>query len=267
MSPGLLSAADLHFGYAAGLPVLNGVSLRVGSGEVVALLGANGGGKSTLLKLLLGFLRPSRGEVCLDGRSLHGRPLREIARRVAYVPQSQGMPFPYRVYDLVALARIPFGGLFKRLRPRDREAVAAALDRLDIAPLANRIYTELSGGQRQLCRIACALAQEARTIVMDEPVSGLDYGNQWRLLALIRELAAEGRGIILSSHHPDHVLNAASRALLLHQGRIIADGAPESVVTPAHIRRLYDLEVDRHPLPDGLLTLVPRIAETELRHA
>ncbi len=253
----LIAARELHFGYGAGAPVLAGASLAARAGEVLALLGANGGGKSTLMRLLLGLLRPAMGDVFLDDRPLAGWTRREIARRVAYVPQGQAMPFPYRVRDLVALGRIPRTGLWGRLSRDDRDAVDAALARLGIADLGERPYTELSGGQRQLCLIARALAQEARVVVMDEPATGLDYGNQWRLLALVRSLAAEGRAFVLSSHNPDHVLGAASRAVLLHQGRIIADGAPEVVVTPELVARLYGLRVARHRLPDGRLALAP----------
>lgn len=257
MSDALLAADDLHFAYGGGRPVLAGVGLTVRLGEVVALLGANGSGKSTLLKLLLGLLQPQAGAIQLAGRALRGWSRREIARRVAYVPQSQVMPFPYRVGDLVALGRIPRNGLFDRLTRRDHDAVAAALHRLGIADLADRVYTELSGGQRQLCLISRALAQEAPVIVMDEPDGGLDYGNQWRLLALIGELAAEGRAFVLSSHHPEHVLHAAHRAVLLHDGVVVGDGAPAEVVTPENIQRLYGLAVLRHRLPNGRLALAP----------
>jgi iron complex transport system ATP-binding protein len=169
------------------------------------------------------------------------------------------MPFPYRVRDLVALGRISQRGLFDNLTRRDRAAVDAAMARLGIANLAERPYTELSGGQRQLCLIARSLAQEASVIVMDEPATGLDYGNQWRLLALIKELAAEGRTFIQSTHHPEHVLGGASRALLLHDGVVVVDGVPRDVVTPDTIQRLYGLRVSRHALPDGSLALTPEM--------
>lgn len=256
MTPLLLAADDLYFAYAT-RPVLAGVGLAVRAGEVVALLGANGSGKSTLLRLLLGLLRPNRGRVVLDGQPLERWSRREVARRIAYVPQSQAMSFPYRVRDLVALGRIARRGLLDRLTGADHDAVDAAMDRLAIGHLAERLYTELSGGQRQLCLIARALAQEAPLIVMDEPATGLDYGNQWRLLALINDLAGEGRAFVQSSHHPEHVLGGATRAVLLHEGRVVDDGAPHEVVTPEHIRRLYDLEVARHRLPDGPVVLVP----------
>lgn len=253
----LLAVADLHYAYHPGRQVLAGVGLAVAAGEVVALLGANGSGKSTLLKLMLGLLPSQRGAVLLDGRPLAAWSRREVARRLAYVPQSQAMPFPYRVRDLVALGRIARRGLFERLNRDDHGVVDAAMARLGIVDLAERPYTELSGGQRQLCLIARALAQEAPVIVMDEPATGLDYGNQWRLLALVRELAAEGRTFLQTTHHPEHALGGASRVVMLHGGRVIEDGTPDQVVTPDHVRRLYDLGVTRHRLDSGAVVLVP----------
>lgn len=257
MSGVLLYADDLHYAYGTGRPVLAGVGLAVRAGEVVAVLGANGGGKSTLLKLLLGLLEPARGSVHLGGRPLKDWSRRDIARRLAYIPQTQAMPFPYRVRDLVALGRIARRGLLDRLHRDDHRAVDAALRRLAIADLAERPYTELSGGQRQLCLIARALAQEAPVIVMDEPATGLDYGNQWRLLALVRELAAEGRAFVQTTHHPEHALGGASRVVMLHGGRVLEDGPPREVITPERVRRVYGLGVTRHRLDGGAMVLVP----------
>ncbi len=261
MTKPLLMAEGLGFRYGSGgPPVLAGVSLQINSGETLALLGANGSGKSTLLRLLLGLTQPQSGSITLAGRPLPAWSRREIARHIAYVPQSQAAPFPYRVRDLVALGRIAHRGLYASMTRADHQAVAAAMERLDITPLAHRIFTELSGGQRQLCLIARALAQEAPLIVMDEPITGLDYGNQWRLLALVRELAAEGRAFIKSTHHPEHALGAATRVILLHRGRLAADGTPEAVVTPANIRCLYGIEVSLQPTPAGPLALIPELA-------
>jgi iron complex transport system ATP-binding protein len=260
VSEALVTAEALHFSYR-GPPVVAGVSLEVRSGEVVALLGANGCGKSTLLRLLLGLLSPSKGEVRLAGTALHNWSRPEIARHVAYVPQSHSTPFPYLVRDVVALGCIARRGLFGRLDRSDEELVDASMERLGICHLADRRTTELSGGERQLCLIARALAQQAPLIIMDEPFAGLDYGNQWRLLALTRALAGEGRAIVQTSHHPEHVLAVASRAVLLHEGRVVDDGPPKDVITPARVRRLYSLDVERHEVPGGALVLVPSAME------
>ncbi|MBS0356234.1 MAG: ABC transporter ATP-binding protein [Proteobacteria bacterium] len=255
----VLLARGLRYAWR-GRPVLNGVDLRVDTGEVVSLLGANGAGKSTLLRLLLGLLRPAAGDVLLDGTPIASMPRRLLARRLAYVPQVHVSPFPYPVRDVVLLGRLPhagLGGLSGRIGPADRQAADAALARLSIAHLAERPYTEISGGERQLVLIARALAQGARLLVMDEPTGGLDYGNQLRLLELLRTLAADGFGVLKTTHHPDHVLHGSHRVAILRDGRILADGAPAEILTRPLMRSLYDVDVEPHRLADGRLVFMP----------
>lgn len=255
MSAALL-ARGLRYAWR-GRPVLNGVDLRVGTGEVVSLLGANGAGKSTLLRLLLGLLRPAAGDVHLDGTPIASIPRRLLAHQLAYVPQVHASPFPYLVRDVVLLGRLPHAGLTGRIGPADRQAADAALARLGIEHLTERPYTEISGGERQLVLIARALAQGARLLVMDEPTGGLDYGNQLRLLELLRSLAADGFGVLKTTHHPDHVLHGSHRVTILRDGRIAADGAPAEILTRPLMRSLYDVDVEPHRLADGRLVFVP----------
>lgn len=245
-----LLAHQLAYAYRRHL-VLQGVDLTLQPGEVVALLGANGAGKSTLLRLLLGLLAPDGGSVMLEDRPLDTWPRREVARRLAYVPQVHAAPFPYAVEEVVLLGRLPAGGLFLPPTAVDRQIVAAALQHLSIAHLAARPYNELSGGERQLVLIARALAQEARLLIMDEPATGLDYGHQMRLLAQLRRLADEGYGVLFSTHHPEHTLLAADRVLLLRDGRIEAAGPPQQIINAAALQRLYGVEVDAIHDPAG----------------
>lgn len=259
-----LLARDLRYAWR-GRTVLNGVDLHVCSGEVVSLLGANGAGKSTLLRLLLGLLRPAAGAIHLDGAPIASIPRRLLARRLAYVPQVHVSPFPYLVRDVVLLGRLPhagLGGLSGRIGPSDRQAADAALARLGIEHLAERPYTEISGGERQLALIARALAQGAHLLVMDEPTGGLDYGNQLRLLDLLRTLAADGFGILKTTHHPDHVLHGSHRVAILRDGRIVADGPPAEILTRPLMRSLYDVDVEPHRLADGRLVFMPATAQT-----
>lgn len=254
-----LRARGLRYAWR-GRTVLDGVDLRIGTGEVVSLLGANGAGKSTLLRLLLGLLRPAAGDVLLDGAPIASMPRRLLARRLAYVPQVHVSPFPYPVRDIVLLGRLPhagLGGLSGRIGPADRQAADEALARLGIEHLAERPYTEISGGERQLALIARALAQGARLLVMDEPTGGLDYGNQLRLLDLLRTLAADGFGVLKTTHHPDHVLHGSHRVAILREGRILADGAPAEILTRPLMRSLYDVDVEPHRLADGRLVFMP----------
>jgi iron complex transport system ATP-binding protein len=246
----VLQAENLSFGYGPH-KVLGEASLVLHPGEFLALLGINGAGKSTLLRLMLGFEQPQSGYIKLAGRPLHGYKRRELARHIAYVPQAHAAPFPYLVRDVVMLGRIVHSGYFRAHSARDVEQVNAAMEKLGIAHLADRPYTKLSGGERQLTLIARALAQEARILILDEPNSGLDYGNQIRLLGNLRSLADQGYAVLCTTHHPEHVLLAADRVALLRSGRITATGVPKDVLTAETMRELYDVEVEWLARADG----------------
>jgi iron complex transport system ATP-binding protein len=260
MSGPALVGVDLAFDRDA-RKVLDGVSLTIGAGEVVALLGANGSGKTTLLRLLMGFIRPARGKVFLDGMALETLSRRAIAQKIAYVAQTHAAPFPYLVHDVVALGLLPRTGWFGATRGATRAADAENVDdvmrRLKISHLADRPYTEISGGERQLALIGRALAQGAEILVLDEPMTGLDFGAQLRLIAQLRNLAAEGRGIVMSTHHPEHAHWACDRVALLEQGRIGAEGPPDQALTTAAIERLYGVKVEALETKAGRKAFAP----------
>lgn len=239
-----LECRDIVFRRGASL-VLDRVSLEVRPGEVVSLLGVNGAGKSTLLRIMLGLLTPASGEVLLNGKPLGAYRRRDIAQRVAYVPQTHVASFPYTVEQMVALGRVPHAGIGRALASRDYDAIHASLARLEIAHLAQRAYTELSGGERQRVLLARALAQQASVLVMDEPLTGLDFGHQLRMLSLFRELAADGYAILNTTHRPDDAFDGTSRAVLLDHGRVIADGPPQEVIDARSISALYDVAVEQ----------------------
>jgi iron complex transport system ATP-binding protein len=236
--PDRLAAEAIAFSRGARC-VLSGASLAFERGELVALLGANGAGKTTLLRIMLGLLAPAAGKVTLGGEPLQAIGRRQIAQRLAYVPQSHHAPFPYRVWEVVAMGRTAADGLFRGMDARGEAKVEEALAALRIAHLAERAYTRLSGGERQLVMIARAMAQGACLLVMDEPLAGLDYGHQIRLLRRLRELAGNGYGVLFTTHDPGAALGVSTRAATLCGGRIDADGAPREVITPGAIRRIY----------------------------
>jgi iron complex transport system ATP-binding protein len=238
-----LLAAD-RLSYRLGdRPILDNLSFSIEAGDNIALLGANGAGKSTVLRLLLGLLKPTSGQVLLDGLPLPGLSRRSIARQMAYVPQSHVPSFPFSVAHIVAQGRLPATGLGHAPDSADEDHVRKALVELGIDHLRARPYTELSGGERQLVLIARAMVQRARLIILDEPVTGLDYGHQLRLLALLEQLAERGLGLLSSSHRPEQALASATRVLVLHEGRLIADGAPHDIIDSDLIRRLYQVDV------------------------
>jgi len=232
---------SLRHGHRA---VLRAVSLPLSPGDCAALIGLNGAGKTTLLRLLLGLIRPSCGEVRLDGRPLEKHSRRAIARRVAYVPQAHTPSFPFTVREMVAMGRAPAAGWGPRSAAADQAATSTALGRLGLLACAERPYSELSGGERQAVLIARALAQGARVLLMDEPNASLDLGQQTRLMTLLRGLAREGCAILVSLHQPELAIRWFNRAILLHEGAVLDDGAPGEVLTSARLSELYKIHAE-----------------------
>lgn len=253
-----LEARDLAFGYA-GHPVGRGVSLTLEAGEIVCLLGPNGGGKTTLFKTLLGLLPAQGGEVRLGGDALVSLPRREVARRIGYVPQAHSGYFPYTVREVVLMGRTAHLPPFSGPSTRDREAADAALERLGLSHLAEATYTRISGGERQLALVARALAQDTPLLVMDEPTASLDFGNQSRVLDQVMALAEAGIGILLSTHDPDQAFLAADRVALLAGGTLRALGPTGEVLTGAALQSLYGVEVSIAEVAPGRHVAVPGI--------
>jgi iron complex transport system ATP-binding protein len=247
-----LEASHLDFGYS-GKRVGSDVSLALERGEVLCLLGPNGSGKTTLFKTLLGLLPAQGGAVLLEGEDLRRMDRAMVARSVSYVPQAHAAFFPFTVREVVLMGRTAHLGVFSSPTRRDRDAAQIAIERMRLAPLAESIYTRISGGERQLTLIARALAQDARIIVMDEPTANLDFGNQVRVLEHIQGLAAAGIGVLLSTHDPDHAFICADRVAMLHEGRLARSGVPAATITPASLREIYGVEVAvvRVPVGDG----------------
>ena len=193
------------------------------------------------MKLLLGLLRPARGEIRLKGRAISSFSRRELARELAYVPQVHREAFGYTVFDVTMMGRMPHLSFLARCGPKDEGIVWQALEKLGIGHLAFRPYTEISGGERQLTLVARALAQQVRVCIMDEPTSSLDYGNQVRLLARIGRLADEGYTFLFTSHHPEQAAAIADRVIMIERGAVLYDGSPEQTVTPERLSQLYGL--------------------------
>jgi iron complex transport system ATP-binding protein len=239
-----IEGRDLTIGYPD-RTVGSGLDVALSTGEVLALLGPNGGGKTTLLKTLLGLLKPKAGEVRLGDKPLDNYSIRERARVVAYVPQVHISTFAFTVETVVLMGRTAHGSLFSRPSGQDRAVAQAALERFGIAALANRPYTMISGGERQLVLLARALAQEPQFIVLDEPTASLDFGNQGKVMREIRALAKSGHGVLFTTHDPNHALRAADRAYLLREGARIADGPVATVLNREQLEALYRATVER----------------------
>ena len=239
----MLEVRDLAFGYP-GKRVGEGVSFVLDAGEVLCLLGPNGGGKTTLFKTILRLLAAHGGRVAVAGESIDRWSRARLARVFGYVPQAQLGVFPFTVRDVVLMGRTAHITAFGAPSRRDRDIAEETLGQLGIGHLANRPYTQVSGGERQLSLIARALAQEPSILVMDEPTASLDFGNQVRVLSQVESLAGRGIAVIMSTHDPDHAFLCADRVAMLHQGRLVQMGSPDEVITHESLGRIYGVAVD-----------------------
>jgi len=252
-----LQANGLRFAYPGGRPLLDDVSFDLAAGDILCLLGPNGTGKTTLLRCLLGLERLQAGRVRLMERDLGALGPMESARLMAYVPQEMAAVFPFLARDVVLMGRNPHLGFMAGPTEADRRATDDALRRLGIAHLGPRRFHELSGGERQMVLVARALAQGSRVLVMDEPCSGLDLGNQVRILLVIRQLAREGYAVLLTSHLPDHAFQLGGRAAMLKDGRMQGPAPAEDLLDADLLGRLYDTPIAVIQAGDGRLSCVP----------
>ncbi|MET0852464.1 MAG: ABC transporter ATP-binding protein [Candidatus Rokuibacteriota bacterium] len=239
----MLRVEGVRAGYGGGPAVLHDVSFGLDAGDVLCLLGPNGSGKSTLLRCVLGLHRVTAGSIHVGGEDIAALSARQVARRLAYVPQATPAVFPFAAFDLVLMGRTAHLGFMASPTAGDRTTALAAMEELGMASLAPRPFHELSGGERQMVLIAPPRPQGSRVRVMDEPCAGLDYGNQMRILRTLRGLARRGYGVVMSSHLPDHAFMISSRVALLKRGRLTGPGAPAAIVTAAALSDLYGTDV------------------------
>ena len=243
-------------------PVLHDVSLRLQGGEFVGLIGPNGCGKSTLLRVLSRTLRPVSGSVRLDGRDIREWQARDFARNLAFVPQQEQAAFDFTVRDVVLMGRHPHLDRWRGETERDYQLVTQALADADILHLADRPVTNLSGGEHRRVLLARALAQQARLLLLDEPTAHLDITHQAELMALVKRQTQERRmGALAALHDLNQAAEFCDRLLLMGRGRLIAEGAPEEVLTSGHLRAVYDADaqIGSNPVTGRpmLLTLHP----------
>lgn len=223
-------------------PVLSDVSFSVGGSEALCLLGPNGVGKTTLFRTMLGFLKPIGGTVQLDGEDITEWSPRKLAQRIGYVPQNHTPPFAYPVIDVVTMGRMARISPIASPSSKDIGCAYECLERLGIAHLADKLYTQISGGERQMVLIARAIAQEPELLVMDEPTASLDYGNQVKVLRQIARLVEDGISVVMTTHFPDHAFLCATKVGLITRSWV-RFGSPETVVTEESLRQTYGVDV------------------------
>ena len=254
-----LQTEGLTVRYAgAANPALDGVSLTIPAGRLTAVLGPNGSGKSTLMRALLGAVPSQEGIASVDGKEARSWDRKELARAVGVVPQSEVVAFPITVREMVAMGRYPHLGPLQAEGARDRAAVDLALDRCDVGDLRGRHVTTLSGGELQRVRIARALAQEPRALALDEPTASLDLRHEMSILGLLRDWADGGMTVLLITHQLNLAARFADRMVLLHRGKVAAEGSPAEVLREDVMERVYDwpVRVDQDGVT-GSLRVVP----------
>ncbi len=240
----MLEAENLHYAYTSEQPALRGVSLQLGAGTILYLLGRNGCGKTTLMNCLSGVLKPQRGYVRLCGRDLSSYTPAERARLIGLIPQLHTPAFNYNVREIVLMGRAPHLSLLATPSRTDYEIADAALESVGLADYRARPYTQLSGGERQLVLIARGLAQQCRILLMDEPDAHLDLNNQLRVMERVARLAAEGLSFIVTSHLPNNALMYAHRILLMKRGMALACGDAAEVLSEGLLSAAYELPIE-----------------------
>lgn len=237
----MLEVSSLSCGYGS-KTIVHDADLTIEPGQTLCLLGPNGSGKTTLFKTILGFLKPMGGKIFSSGRDMLKMNRRELAREIAYVPQSHTTAFPFRVFDMVTMGRTAHMGTFASPSRHDRIKASGALESLGVSHLAAKPYTEISGGERQMVLIARAIAQEAKMVIMDEPSSNLDFGNQVKVLTQIRKLSSLGVGVLLTTHFPEHALLCADHVAIMHDGQVRVAGSPHETITEKCLKEIYGVE-------------------------
>lgn len=224
--------------------VVRGVSFKIDRGEVMCVLGPNGCGKSTLLRILLGLLNKSDGNITVDGHLTDDMSCRELASKIAYIPQSHESVFPYTVLEMVSMGRSCHLRGLSAPKAHDLRIAAEALDIIGMSRYSDTSYMELSGGEKQLVLIARAICQQSDYLIMDEPTASLDYSNQHLITETVRLMAAKGKGIIMTTHSPEQPFSVADKVLLMSAGRVAASGIPEDVLTPSSMENVYGVPMD-----------------------
>lgn len=239
----MIKIQNLSFSYGTN-EILCGVDMTVPKGGVTMLLGRNGAGKTTLFRCILGLSEAYGGSIIIAGKNAQTLSPKQTARHIAYIPQVHYPAFNYSVLDMVLMGTGRQVYAFSTPKAAQYKAAERALDRVGISDLAPRDYCGISGGEQQLTLIARALAQETPILLMDEPTASLDYGNQIMVMEQVRLLADKGFTILMSCHNPQHALSYATKVVALQDGRVLASGSPDTVLTSELIFRLYGVKAE-----------------------
>ena len=235
-----LSVEQLSYHYPGiNRTIFQNVSFDIEKGNLVSILGPNGAGKSTLLNCMAGLFMPDKGKVCIDGISLKELGVRKTAQRIGYVPQNHYPVYDFTVLEFVVMGRTPYIGALSSPCSKDYEKAEEALALVGAEHLSGKLYTRISGGERQLAMIARAITQEPDFIFLDEPTAHLDFGNQMKVVRMIQGLAEQGYGVVMTTHNPDHVLYTGGMAALLQRDGSLLFGDSRTIMKQETLTALY----------------------------
>lgn len=253
----MIDISQLSFSYNK-LSLFDKISFKIGKSENVAIIGPNGSGKSTLIKLIAGLLKPQSGTIKINNKHLEDYKRINLAKSMAYVPQSVDISFTFSVYDVVKMGRYPFSENLMVHDPDGDRIVQEAIEKMGISHLTNRKFSEISGGEKQRAIIASALCQKADLLLLDEPTSALDYKHQQEIYTLLQQLCKnEGKTVLIVTHDINLAAQFCDRIILLHEGKIIKMGIPEDVLKFPVIEEIYGVKVfiDINPFTKSLYIL------------
>ena len=257
----IFEVRNLSFSYYSSQLVINNASFTLSEGQILTILGPNGAGKSTLLNCLGNLASPSQGEIILNGSPMKSMKPKEVASVISYVQQSYESAFSYKVIDYVAMGMAPKVGVFSKPSREYSYLAYEMLETLEVSNLAAKPYTELSGGEKQIVTIARAMVQKPKVVLFDEPTSHLDYGNQIKILRLIKQMANQGCGIIITTHNPDHAILLEGTVALLDKDGLLETGSYEDIITSKRLQAVYDTELIITSVPEAsrLACLTPNL--------
>lgn len=238
-----LKVNNLSFGYTKN-KILEDISFEVKPGDFVCVLGKNGIGKSTLFKLLLGFLKKEKGEILIDNKPLESFTRKELAREVAYIPQYSTSAFNYNVFDTVLMGTTCRLDTLGSPKAKEKQIARDALKQFEISHLSKKNTSSISGGERQLVVLARAIAQGSKILILDEPTANLDYGNQFRVMKTISKLKEFGYMIILSTHNPEQAMWFSDKIMVLDDKKVLAYGNTDEIIDEDLLNKIYSIDID-----------------------
>jgi len=252
----LMEVKNISFKYEQD-NIFEDISFKIDKGDVLCILGPNGTGKTTLLKCLNGIHKPISGDVLINGKKINSYSFSEISQIIGYIPQGHIPTFPFTVLDVVLMGRSPYINLTESPKEKDLKIAENSLKNLGIFHLKDRDYTNLSGGERQLVFLARILTQEPDLLILDEPTSHLDFGNQIKTLEIIEKLADLGLAIIMSSHFPDHAFLTCNKVAIMKDKKFMDFGNPFDILNEDNLKNTYDIDIDLIDIDENRRICVP----------